>query len=336
MKNASHLEGPPLLEVIDLRVRIPTARGLVRAVDGVSFALGQGTTLAIVGESGCGKTVLCRAIMGLLPASAQVPAQSQVRFAGRNLRTLKEKALNRIRGREIAMVLQDPMSALNPVMKVGTQIAESLVHHFGMTRRRARQRAVELLRSVGIAAPQERAGCYPHQLCGGLRQRVAIAAALACEPRILIADEPTTALDVTVQAEILELLGCLQQERNMAVILVTHDLLVAAQRAHEIAVMYAGKIVEQAPAAQLLGAMRMPYTRALADAIPHLENPPHTRLHSINGRPPDLIQPPPGCRFAPRCKAAGEHCQIAEPPLSDPGPDGHCFACWHPLEAAWA
>lgn len=321
----------PLLAVENLGLRIPTERGVVGAVDGVSFRLEKGKTLAIVGESGCGKSMLCRALLKLLPGKAFIPEDSRIRFNGQNLERLPEKAFNKIRGREIAMVFQDPMSSLNPVMKVGKQIAESLVHHLKVKRGQAMDKAVELLKSVGVPGPEQRAGQYPHQLSGGLRQRVAIAIALACEPKLLIADEPTTALDVTVQAEILDLLARARDERNMAMILVTHDLGVAARTADEIAVMYAGRIVEQAPAAELFHKMRMPYTRALMDSIPLLENPPHTHLESINGRPPNLINPPAGCRFAPRCPYTESRCRAEAPALANGHKPGHYFACWHPV-----
>ncbi|MFC1505172.1 ABC transporter ATP-binding protein [Thermodesulfobacteriota bacterium] len=320
-----------LLAVENLGLRIPTGRGVVDAVDGVSFTLDRGRTLAIVGESGCGKSMLCRTLLKLLPEKAYIPEDSRIWFNGKNIGHLPEKAFNKIRGREIAMIFQDPMSSLNPVMKVGKQIAETLTHHLKVRRKPALDKAVELLKSMGVPSPEHRAGQYPHQLSGGLRQRVAIAIALACEPKLLIADEPTTALDVTVQAEILDLLACAQAERNMAMILITHDLGVAAGRADEIAVMYAGRIVEQAPATELFRNMRMPYTRALMDSIPLLENPPHTPLKSINGRPPYLIDPPTGCRFSPRCPYAKNRCHEETPPLSNGHVKGHYYACWHPL-----
>jgi len=320
-----------LLRVENLRVRIATPRGVVHAVDGVSFDLAQGQTLALAGESGCGKSMLCRAIAGLLPAAARLSPDAWVRFAGRELIGLPERDLNHIRGREIAMIFQDPMSALNPVMKIGTQVSESLVFHLRLSRRAARRQATEILAAVGIPAPDIRAGQYPHQLSGGLRQRAAMAIALACEPALLIADEPTTALDVTVQAEILDLLSDIQRERRMSVLLVTHDLTVAGERADAIAVMYAGQIVESAPSAALRAGMRMPYTRALTESIPRIQDPPHTRLKAIEGQPPDLIGPFSGCRFAPRCKSARKRCLAEAPPLLNQGAAGHAFACWYPL-----
>ena len=325
----------PLLAVENLRTHFHTERGVVRAIDGVSFTLDRGRTLGVVGESGSGKTVLVRTLLGLLPSTAHVGENAKVLFDGRALDIRCEKALRRVRGRHIAMVFQDPMTSLNPVMTVGAQIMESLRYHLGMGRGAARERAVALIESVGIPMPARRVDQYPHQLSGGLRQRIAIAIALACEPKLLIADEPTTALDVTIQAEILDLLARQQAERHMAMILITHDLGVVAGRTDDIAVMYAGKIVERAPTARLFTAMRMPYTRALMDSIPRLEAPPNTPLKTIGGRPPDLIDPPEGCRFAPRCARAEDQCHRAEPPL-DGAEAGHQFACWRPLDAAEA
>ena len=324
----------PLLIVQNLRTHLPTDRGLVRAVDGVSFILERGKTLGLVGESGSGKSILCRTILGLLPRAAVVSKDASIRFDGREISQLPEKRLNRLRGSEIAMVMQDPMSSLNPTMKVGKQIAESLTYHLGMKRKPARWRAIELLKEVGIPMPEQRVAQYPHQLSGGLRQRVVIAMALACEPKLLIADEPTTALDVTVQAEILDLLQRQQTERNMAMILITHDLGLVTGRTHEIAVMYAGKIVEMAPTSELFSHMRMPYTQALLDSIPRLNDPPHTRLRTIAGQPPDLIDPPTGCRFAPRCQKAKTRCKKEEPPFATDNRRDHEFACWYPVGSA--
>lgn len=324
----------PLLIVENLKTYLPTDRGLVRAVDGVSFTLDRGKTLGLVGESGSGKSMLCRTILGLLPRAAIVSSNASIRFDGREFTQLPEKGLNRLRGLEIAMIMQDPMLSLNPTMTVGTQIAESLTYHLGIKRKPARERAVELLKAVGIPMPARRVNQYPHQLSGGLRQRVVIAIALACEPKLLIADEPTTALDVTVQAEVLDLLQRLQEDRNMAMILITHDLGLVAGRAHDIAVMYAGKIVEQAQTPELFSHMRMPYTRALMDSIPRLDDPPHTRLRTIAGQPPDLIDPPPGCRFARRCQRAADRCFEEEPPFEAHDGTGHLFACWYPAESS--
>jgi peptide/nickel transport system ATP-binding protein len=321
----------PLLAVDNLHTHFRTARGRVRAVDGVSFSLARGQTLGIVGESGSGKSVLSRTIMGLLPSNAEVPAESRVRFEDRDLRALSERALRQVRGRRMAMIFQDPMTSLNPVMTCGAQIVESLSYHLGLGRRAARDRSVELLAQVGIPEPGRRVDHYPHQLSGGMRQRVAIAIAISCEPALLIADEPTTALDVTVQAEILDLLKRQQHERNMALILITHDLGVVAGRTDEVAVMYAGRIVERATTRDLFQHTRMPYTEALLRSIPRLADPPHTPLEAIGGRPPDLIDPPPGCSFAPRCRYAAADCLQSAPALAG---NGHAYACWHPLGAA--
>ncbi len=319
----------PLMAVDDLCVHFATPRGAVRALDGVSFSLESGKTLAIVGESGCGKSVLCRSLVRLLDSSAIVSAGARVCFDGVDLLSLNEKALRRLRGREIAMVLQDPLASLHPLMTIGRQIAEPLIRHMGARPAEARSRAIDLLASVGIAAAEKRAGQFPHQLSGGMRQRAAIAMALACRPRLLIADEPTSALDAPVQAEILDLLGRLQQRHCIAMILVTHDLGMAAGRTHETIVMYAGKIVEQAPTAVLFDRPRMPYTRALLACRPRLENPPHSRLAAIEGQLPDPLSPPVGCRFAPRCRRARPRCDKAAPPLKAHGADGHRFACWY-------
>ncbi|HEY5334404.1 MAG TPA: ABC transporter ATP-binding protein, partial [Mycobacteriales bacterium] len=283
----------PLLEVEDLSIGFQTRRGLLRAVDHVSFTLDRGRTVGIVGESGSGKTVLSRAVMSLLPGSS-AERSGTVRFDGRNLSELAPRELEHVWGPEISMVLQDPMTSLNPVLRVGRQITESLRKHLGQSRSEANATAVELLRSVGIPEPVKRMRDYPHQLSGGMRQRVTIAIALACDPKLLLADEPTTALDVTVQAQILDLLGAAQRERQMAMILVTHDLGVVAGRTDDIVVMYAGQVVEQAPTEALFRDVQMPYTEALLTSIPLLESPSHTRLTAIPGRPPDLVHPPKG------------------------------------------
>ena len=325
----------PLLTVEGLTTHLPTKEGVVHAVDGVSFTLNRGETLAIVGESGSGKSMLCRTILGLLPRqkkSYQQPDPGRIIFEGQDLSKVSHQELMRVRGKEIAVVLQDPMSSLNPVMTVGKQIAEPLRYHLGMNRNTARARAIELLNSVGLPQPELKVDAYPHQLSGGMRQRVVIAMALACEPKLLIADEPTTALDVTVQAEILNLLDRIQAERNMAMILITHDLGVVAGRAQQTAVMYAGKIVELAPTRELFANMHMPYTKALFDSIPRLEDLLGKRLHTIEGQPPHLSKIKPGCHFAPRCPIADELCYEAEPPLTRVfQTPAHHYACWHPM-----
>ena len=325
----------PLLRVRNLGTRFRTEHGWLRAVDGVSFDLPAGKTIGIVGESGSGKSVLSRTVMGLLPSNADVAPEAEVIFEGRDLRKLSERELRQVRGREVAMIFQDPMTSLNPVMPIGKQIAESAIHHLGLNKSQARDLAIELLREVGIPLPEQRVDEYPHQLSGGMRQRVAIAIALACQPKLLIADEPTTALDVTVQAEILDLLRREQIDRNMSMILITHDLGVVAGRTDIVGVMYAGQIVEQAETQDLFLNMRMRYTEALLNSIPKLEDDPHTRLETVGGRPPDLVTPPPGCRFAPRCQYADDKCQREKPALSvGEGLVNHAFACWHPMSGA--
>jgi oligopeptide/dipeptide ABC transporter ATP-binding protein len=320
----------PLLEVEDLHTAFRTGRGTVRAVDGVSFTVNRGKTLGIVGESGSGKTVLSRSIMGLLPLR-DVIKSGTVRFADHELTSMTPAQLRQVWGAELSMIFQDPMTALNPVKRIGVQITESLRLHLNMGRSDAKAHAIELLRSVGIPSPEERVDWYPFQLSGGMRQRVMIAIALACAPRLVMADEPTTGLDVTVQAQILDLLADLQRERHMAIILVTHDLGVVATRADDIVVMYAGRIVERAPTHTLFKDTHMPYTRALMDSIPRLSEASGTRLHAIAGRPPDLIHPPTGCRFAPRCPYVQDKCRESDPPLRTAGSPDHLFACWFPL-----
>jgi len=323
------LDGP-LLEIADVKTHFKTPRGLVRAVDGVSFSLERGRTLGIVGESGSGKTVLSRSIMGLLP-KRNVVREGSVRFEDREIGDLTPRDMRQIWGSQMAMVFQDPMTSLNPVMRVGKQITESLLYHLDISKSYADELALALLSSVGIPEPERRLREYPHQLSGGMRQRVMIAIALACGPKLLFADEPTTALDVTVQAQILDLLQTQQRERFMAMILVTHDLGVVAGRADEIAVMYAGKVVEKAPASVLFTDMKMPYTEALLQSIPKITDKSHTRLRVIGGRPPSLIDPAPGCRFAPRCPYVQEKCLQEEPPLLPASTPGHEFRCWFPV-----
>jgi peptide/nickel transport system ATP-binding protein len=321
------------LEVHDLRTTFKSPRGAVRAVDGVSFVLERGRTLGLVGESGCGKSVLSRSIMGLLPRSTATRTGG-ILFEGHDLTGYSDADYRSLWGTEMAMVFQDPMTALNPVMKIGRQITESLRHHLDMDSATAKATAVELLRSVRIPEPEKRFGTYPHQMSGGMRQRVVIAVALACGPKLLMADEPTTALDVTVQAQVLDLLAEQQRERYMAMILVTHDLGVVAGRAHDIAVMYAGRIVEMAPTAALFAGMKMPYTEALLSAIPKLTDAPHTRLAAIGGRPPDLVNPPTGCAFAPRCLYARPRCNQERPELRpSPTDPAHLFACHYPVDS---
>ncbi|NJD90114.1 MAG: ABC transporter ATP-binding protein [Geobacter sp.] len=315
-----------LLDIRNLTVAIPGRHGVIRPVDKVTLSMERGKTLAIVGESGSGKSMLCRAILGL------VPSQGEILFQSHHTGKMSTGALDRLRGREIGVVLQDPLSSLNPVMTIASQIMEPMRYHLGIGKRDSREKALELLGSVGIPHPSERMDCYPHQLSGGLRQRVAIAIALACNPQLLIADEPTTALDVTIQAEIIGLLSRLQRERNMALLLVSHDLGVVAGIADDVAVMYAGQIVELGPAGSLFERMQMRYTRALFDAIPGIDDPPHRKLPDIPGQPPDFNALPPGCRIAPRCATAGEICRQESPPLRVDNDDRHRFACWFPCE----
>lgn len=326
----------PLLKVSDLRTTFSTPRGALTAVDGVSFELGRGETLGIVGESGSGKTVLSRSIMGLLP-KAKTTQSGSILFEGTEIVGAEDAKLRQLWGARIAMVFQDPMTSLNPVVRIERQITESLLLHTSMDKREAKAHAVSLLGQVGIPSPAERVRAYPHQLSGGMRQRVTIAIALACSPRLLLADEPTTGLDVTVQAQILDLLSDLQEQRRMAVILVTHDLGVVATRTDRIAVMYAGHIVEMASTRQLFSSMAMPYTQALLNSTPRISDASHTRLTAIDGRPPDLISPPTGCAFAPRCAYATDQCRSEAPPLrTAPEDPTHLFACWNPLQTGHA
>ncbi len=320
----------PLLQVEGLKVDFSTKDGNLRAVDDVSVTVKQGGTLGIVGESGSGKTVFSRAILGLLPRIASISAK-KILFEEQELFRMPEHDFRKLRGKELAVIFQDPMTSLNPVLTVGKQITETLVQHLGLSQKEALKRAVELLDSVGISSPAQRVKDYPHQLSGGMRQRVAIAIALSCKPKLLIADEPTTALDVTVQAQILSLLRHYQQENNMSMILITHDLGVVASHTDEIAVMYAGKIVEQAPTKTLFKNMRMPYTEALMDSIPRLEDPSHIPLKTISGRPPNLTLPFKGCRFHPRCRYTEKQCREEKPPLRQ-GAAEHYYACWNPVK----
>ncbi len=323
-------DSEPLLVVDDLRTHFEVSDGSVKAVDGVSFSLGRGRTLGVVGESGSGKTVLARSIMGLNVAS-NARSTGSVLYDGQELIGMPLNDMKHLWGASMAMVFQDPMTSLNPVVKVGRQLTEHMRHHLGLSKAEAKENAIELLRSVRIPEPEERFANYPHQLSGGMRQRVSIAIALACGPKMLFADEPTTALDVTVQHQILNLLAQQQKERGMTMILVTHDLGVVAGRADEIAVMYAGKVVEKAPTRTLFAEMHHPYTQALLWSIPKTSNPKHTRLSAISGRPPDLINPPSGCKFSPRCPYAQKRCHEEEPTLAKGVGPGHTFACHFPL-----
>ena len=326
----------PLLRVRDLKTYFVTEQGsgTARAVDGVSFEVQPGETLGIVGESGCGKTVTSLSILRLIPEPpGHIRPGSFIEFEGRNLLTLEPRDLRAIRGNQIAMIFQEPMTSLNPVFTVGDQIAEAAIVHQRLSRRAARTRAIEMLRLVGIPDPEERVDHYPHQMSGGMRQRVMIAMALVCHPKLLIADEPTTALDVTIQAQILDLLRKLREETGTAILLITHDLGVIAELAHEVIVMYAGKVVERAPVAALFDAPQHPYTIGLLGSIPRLDGD-EKRLASIEGAVPNPLSLPTGCRFHPRCPFVVDRCRAHEPPLAEIWA-GHAAACWRaPLEGA--
>jgi oligopeptide transport system ATP-binding protein len=321
-----------LLEVENLKTYFYTREGAVQAVDGVSFEVEIGKTLGIVGESGCGKSVTALSIMGLIPKPPAKIVEGSVVFDGQELTTLGERQLEDVRGKDIAMIFQDPMTSLNPTFKISTQITETLDRHFDMPKGAARRRAVELLEEVGIPRAAERLDDYPHQFSGGMRQRVMIAMALSCNPKLLIADEPTTALDVTIQAQILDLLQRLREEYQMAMIIITHDMGVIAEAADDVAVMYAGQIVEQAGSFDLFDNPEHPYTEALLGALPQLEGEGirEGRLTAIGGRPPDLVNPPEGCRFAARCPYRGlDSCAERPPELREIRP-GHWVRSAHP------
>jgi peptide/nickel transport system ATP-binding protein len=322
--------GGPLLEVEGLKTWFYTRDGVVRAVDGVSFAVHPGETLAVVGESGCGKSVTSLSILRLIASPPGRTIAGRIRFEGRDLLALPEEEMRKVRGNEISMIFQEPMTSLNPVLTIGRQIAETLTVHRGLSRPAALAHAVEMLRLVGIPEPARRATQYPHQLSGGMRQRVMIAMALACNPRLLIADEPTTALDVTIQAQILDLMRNLKAQTGAAIVLITHDLGVVAEMAQRVVVMYAGRKVEEAGAAQLFTRPRHPYTRGLLASIPRLgeaEAAGRARLAEIPGVVPSLKEEIAGCIFAPRCPHAAARCLRDYPPLEDKG-DGHLVACW--------
>ena len=319
--------GESLLTVEDLCVRFPTDRGVVQAVNGVNFELEQGQTIGIVGESGSGKSVTAKTLMNLLPRTAQV--DGKVTFDGRDVRALAAKGEDHFWGVQMTMVFQDPMTSLNPVKRCGEQIAETLRYHLGHDKKTAIAESINLLEQVGVPEPSKRVRQFPHELSGGLRQRVVIAMALACQPRLLIADEPTTAVDVTVQKLLLDLLDDLRRERGMSMILITHDLGVARGRCDEVAVMYAGRIVERADTETLFSDSRHPYTAALLRSIPRIDQPSHTRLDPIPGRPPELINPPERCAYAPRCRYAQPDCLDSIPVVG--GIAGqHIYACHHP------
>jgi|688.fasta_scaffold65278_3 oligopeptide/dipeptide ABC transporter ATP-binding protein len=317
-----------VLEVTGLSITFATPRGNLRAVNDATITLEQGESIGVVGESGSGKTVLSRAIMGLLPGTAT--RTGSIKYMGKEISELPEKELRELWGTGMAMIFQDPMTTLNPVRRIGAQLTESLTVRLKLDKKEAHKQAIELLRRVRIADPEGMMRKFPYQLSGGMRQRIMIAIAVSCKPELLFADEPTTALDVTVQAQVLELLTELRKEFNMAMILVTHDLGVVAGHTDKIAVMYAGDVVEMAPTRELFKNMKMPYTEALLKSIPRLETPTGTRLPVIEGRLPDPTKNEPGCPFANRCPYVADKCRAEKPPLKDTG-TGHLYRCWFPI-----
>ena len=316
-----------LLEIEDLRTQFFTSAGTVRAVDGISYDVEKGETVAIVGESGCGKSVSALSILRLVPDPPGRIVGGSIRFQGRDLLGLGDAEIRKVRGRHIAMVFQEPMTSLNPVLTIGLQLTETLEHHLRLSREEARARALELLGMVGISDPERRLAQYPHHLSGGMRQRVMIAMALCCEPELIIADEPTTALDVTIQAQILELMKDLTRRLGVALVLITHNLGVVARYADRVNVMYAGKIVERGSAREIYHDPRHPYTLGLLNSVPRLDQPRKKKLEPIVGQPPDLARLDDGCAFRPRCSYAVERCAVEVPPL-EPAVEGHLSACW--------
>ncbi len=316
----------PILEVDNLQVSFRTDDGIVRAVRGVSFDIRAGETVGIVGESGSGKSVTNLALMGLVPKPPGRIDGGRAMYEGRDLLKMNESQLRTIRGRKIAMIFQDPMTALNPLMTIEQQLCETTRLHLGLTQKQARARAVEMLELVGISSPAKRLRDYPHQFSGGMRQRVMIAMALSCEPDVLIADEPTTALDVTIQAQILDLLADLQKRRGTSILLITHDLGVVAGVCHRVLVMYAGRVVEKAPVHDLFDSPKHPYTLGLLNSLPRFDQEQSKLLQAIPGQPPDLARIPEGCSFRERCPYSIETCQTIDPPLAPSG-DGRLAAC---------
>ncbi len=332
-QDATPAPGPAVLEIDNLQTHFFTQSGVVRAVDGVSYAVRAGETLGVVGESGCGKSVTALSVLRLVASPPGRIVGGAVRFNGANLLDLSEAAMEDIRGNEISMIFQEPMTSLNPLLTVGRQISEAIVLHQGLGSREAMGKAVEMLRRVSIPEPERRAHAYPHQLSGGMRQRVMIAMALSCNPKVLIADEPTTALDVTIQAQILDLMRELQETTETAIVLITHDMGVVAENADRVVVMYAGRKVEEASAKELFDNPGHPYTRGLLGSLPKLDVAAHSdahrnRLNEIKGMVPSLLNLPQGCTFAPRCEFATDACRAAYPPLTERRP-GHFIACWH-------
>ncbi|MBP7040742.1 MAG: ABC transporter ATP-binding protein [Anaerolineaceae bacterium] len=316
------------MRISDLKTRFHTQDGIVHAVNGISYDMHVGEVLGVVGESGCGKSVHALSILRLIPIPPGEIEAQEVWFAGRDLLKLNDSEIRQVRGREIAMVFQDPMSSLNPVYTVGFQISEALMLHKGMNKKQARERALELLNLVGIPEARKRLDNYPHQFSGGMRQRAMIAMALSCEPKLLIADEPTTALDVTIQAQIIELVIRLQEELGMAVMWITHDLGIVAEMAKNINVMYAGFIIERGSVHDIYHQTRHPYTLGLLGSLPSIDEAPGTKLISIPGLPPDLIGLPQGCPFFARCAFRAERCRLERPVLEEAGSPGHTVACW--------
>jgi oligopeptide transport system ATP-binding protein len=317
-----------LLEVRELKTTFQTAAGLVRAVDGVSWSIEPGETVALVGESGCGKSVSALSVMRLVSEPAGHIESGQILYKGRDLLRLSEAEMRGVRGREIAMVFQEPMTSLNPVLTIGRQLTEGLEIHLRMGPAAAKARAMELLAMVGIPDAERRLTQYPHHFSGGMRQRMMIAMALACNPSLILADEPTTALDVTIQAQILELMQSLSKRLGVAMLIITHNLGVVARYADRVNVMYAGRIIERATAGELYANPRHPYTLGLLRSVPRLDEPRRERLEPIDGQPPDLSRLPPGCAFAPRCAFRVARCEQQAPTLAPAGDGGHVAACW--------
>ena len=316
-----------LLQVKDLRTHFFTQEGIVKAVDGVVYDVHAGETVALVGESGCGKSVSALSIMRLIPTPPGRIVGGDILFQGRDLLRLPDEEMRQIRGKEIAMIFQEPMTSLNPALTIGRQLTEGLEVHLQMDPREAAERAAELLLLVGIADPKRRLAQYPHQFSGGMRQRVMIAMALSCNPKLVLADEPTTALDVTIQAQILELMRDLSRQFGVAMVIITHNLGVVARYANRVNIMYAGKVIEQGPARTIYTHPRHPYTLGLLRSVPRLDQPKKTKLEPIDGQPPDLAHLPPGCSFRPRCRFAVERCGYEVPPLM-PVETEHLSACW--------
>jgi peptide/nickel transport system ATP-binding protein len=326
--------GAPLLELKDLKTYFYTAEGVARAVDGVSFQVRRGETLGVVGESGCGKSVTALSILRLIPEPPGRIVGGQILFEGTDLLTLSNRDMRRIRGNKISMIFQEPMTSLNPVFTIGSQIMEAILLHQKVSKKEALDRTIDMLKLVGIASPERRVKEYPYQLSGGMRQRVMIAMALSCNPKLLIADEPTTALDVTIQAQILDLIVRLKGELGMAVILITHDLGVVAETAQRVCVMYAGRIVEAAPVREIFANPKHPYTQGLLRALPRVDRAgEHPRLKEIPGIVPALTRPLPGCRFCPRYERSAEVCRVEEPPEVRVGPE-HWVRCWAVAQGA--